>query len=100
MIRGTTPTHVFTLPFDTDLVKKVKVIYAQDDEIIVTKESAACECAGNVVTVKLTQEETLKFNCKKSVQIQMRILTKGGDALASEIKLVDVEKCLESEVLV
>ena len=98
MIRGTTPTHIFELPFDTDLIDKVKVIYAQDDEIIVTKEQTACECAANVVSVKLTQEETLKFDCRKSVQIQMRVLTKDGDALASEIKLVDVEKCLESKV--
>ena len=98
MIRGTTPTHVFELPFDTDLISKAKVIYAQSDAILFTKDKAVCECAANVISVKLTQEETLKFDCRKAVQIQIRILTTDGNALASEIKLVGVEKCLESEV--
>lgn len=99
MIRGTTPTHNFRLPFSAEMVSKFKVIYAQDDSVILTKENETCECDGNVIKVRLTQEETLKFDCKKAVQIQIRVLTLGGDALASNIKLVDVDKCLESEVI-
>jgi hypothetical protein len=97
LIRGTTPLHIFTLPFDTEQIDKVRIIYAQDDRVIFTKEQ--CKCEGKVVSVKLTQEETLKFDCRKKVQIQMRILTKDGDALVSAIRSVVVEKCLESEVL-
>jgi len=97
MIRGTTPTHIFTLPFDTEQIDKVRVIYAQDDRVVFVKEE--CEKEANVVSVKLTQEETLKFDCRKKVEIQMRILTKDGEALASVIRKIDVEKCLESEVL-
>lgn len=99
MIRGTTPTHIFELPFDTDLIDKVKVVYAQDDRVVFTKEQAECTLEANVVSVKLTQEETLKLDCRKYVQIQLRVLTKEGEALASEIKTVDVKKCLESKVL-
>jgi hypothetical protein len=99
MRRGTTPTHKFRLPFSAETVSKFKVIYAQDDVVILTKENESCECNGNVITVRLTQEETLLFDSKKIVQIQIRILTLGGDALASDIKLVDVDNCLESEVI-
>lgn len=99
MIRGTTPTHYFNLPFDTSNIDKVKVIYAQDDKIILTKETESCTCENNVIKVCLSQAETLMFDCKKAVQIQIRVLTNGGDALASTIKLVDVGKCLESEIL-
>lgn len=99
MIRGTTPTHKFIFPFDTSLCKEIKIIYAQADKVIFDKTATQCELDGNSVAVKLTQEETLRFDCKKPVQIQVRALTLGGDALASSIKLVDVEKCLENGVL-
>lgn len=99
MIRGTTPTHFFNLPFDTEIIDKVKVIYAQNDNVMLTKEKESCACEGNVIKVRLSQEDTFKFDCKKLVQIQLRILTNGGDVLASTIQLVEVEKCLESEII-
>ena len=40
MIRGTTPTHIFNIPFDTSLVDEVKITYAQEDEIILIKGTA------------------------------------------------------------
>ena len=98
MIRGTTPTHTFVLPFETTTVKSAKVVYAQSDVAIVEKTS--CDMDGNTLSVKLTQEETLKFDCKKNVEIQLRILTEGDDALTSDIIVVDVMRCLDDEVLV
>lgn len=99
LVRGTTPTHTFTLPFDTEIVGKIKVTYAQNDVVVLEKEQAACECSGNTVTVRLTQEDTFKFDCKQCVQIQVRVLTQTGDALVSEIKHIGVRKCLDGEVL-
>lgn len=99
MIRGSTPTHIFTLPFDMGDADKVKIIYAQDDNILLTKERNACKIESNVVSVKLSQEETLLFDCKKQVQIQIRVLTAGEDSLVSDIIHVSVAKCLESEVM-
>jgi hypothetical protein len=99
MIRGTTPTHVFTLPFDTALIREIKIIYAQNDNVVLEKKLAQCTLKGDTATVKLTQEETLLFNCHEYVQIQVRVLTLSGDALASTIERVSVGKCLENEVL-
>lgn len=98
MIRGTTPTHVYTLPIDTSLIDKIKITYAQKGEIVLTKEKDDCTFAGNTVTTELTQEETFKFDASL-VQIQIRVLTLGGEALASHIRTVPCADVLEEGVL-
>ena len=99
MIRGTTPTHIYTLPVETAILKELKIIYAQADNILFEKVAAHCEMTENTASVTLTQEETFLFDCKKPVQIQVRALTVAGVALASPIMLIDVQKCLDNEVL-
>lgn len=101
MIRGTTPTHTFNIPFDTSAITALRIIYSQGDEQILVKELPDCTVDGNTISVKLTQEDTFKFDChKNTVQIQLRVLTAGNDALASDPVSVPVFKCLDSEVLV
>lgn len=100
MIRGTTPTHTFTLPFDVSEIRQVKVIYAQNDEEIFCKRTEDCELYGSAIKVRLTQEETFLFDCKKLVQIQIRVLTHGGDSLSTDVISTSVKKCLDDEVLV
>ena len=100
MIRGTTPTHTFNIPFDTSMVKEVKVTYAQDDTVVLEKRTSDCELDGQRIIVTLTQEDTFLFDCKKAVEIQIRVLTVGGDALGSVPEKVGVSKCLDDEVLV
>lgn len=100
MIRGTTPTHTFNLPFDTYLIDKIKISYAQDGNVVLTKEKDDCTLQGNSVKVRLTQEETLKFNARYKVQIQVRVLTTESDSLASKIYERSMEDILEEGVLV
>ena len=99
MIRGTTPTHTFNIPFDTSMVKEVKILYAQDDVKLLEKKNGDCTLAGQSISVTLSQEDTFLFDSKKPVEIQIRVLTLGGDALASIPEKVGVSKCLDSEVL-
>ena len=99
MIRGTTPTHIFTLPVETALLSELKIIYAQDDNILFCKKANNCEMTKNTASVTLTQDETFSFDCKKPVQIQVRALTVAGVSLSSPIMLISVEKCLDEEVL-
>lgn len=99
MIRGTTPTHTFVLPIQRDLVKKLRIIYAQRDNVLFVKEMDECIWEENTVIVKLTKEDTFLFELDCPVQIQIRILTQTDDSIASDIKLVSVDKCLEDEVL-
>lgn len=100
MIIGTTPKHTFNIPFDTSLISKVRVLYSQDDVLVLTKKHEDCVIENNTVTVELTQEDTFKLDHTKDVEIQLRVLTTGNDAIASIPKKVGIVKCLETEVLV
>lgn len=95
---GTTPTHTFTLPAEIATVTaKARVVYSQCYRVVLTKEVAALD--GNDVVVNLTQEDTLKFHNRKPVDIQVRVLTKTGEALSSDIITQKVCDCLEKAVL-
>lgn len=99
MIKGTTPTHIFKIPFPASLVKEAMVIYAQGDIEVFHKDTYDCEIKNNEISVMLTQEETLLFNHRMPVQVQLRVLTTKGVAMASDVKVISVHKCLNSEVL-
>lgn len=96
---GTTPTHTFVLPFEASDFKKIQIVYSQNDQIILEKTVDDCKLNGNVVSVKLTQEETFKFDKQYSVKIQMRVVTPEGDVLSSDVLSVCCDECLSSEVL-
>ena len=97
---GTTPTHKFTIPINTDVVKEVEITYCQANEIILQKYIGDCQLEGNTVKTTLTQEDTFKFDEKTNVEIQVRVLDLNGAAFASGIMCVDVKRCLSKEVLV
>lgn len=99
MIRGTTATHVFKLPFSVDFIKTLKIVYGQNDKEIFHKKTESCILSGNVATVRLTQRDTFKFNDEQKVQVQVRCLTKNDDALVSDIKITMARPCLDNEVL-
>lgn len=99
MIQGTTPTHIFTLPFDVSMIEKVRIIYSQKEKPVVTKDTEDCQLEDKDVFVVLTQEDTFAFDHNEPVEIQIRVLTTDGAAIASYIKKVDCYKCLENEVL-
>ena len=99
MNRGTTPKHHFTLPFDTGLLKTVRIVYSQMDEVILVKTGDDLIFEGDTVTTQLSQEETLRFSCRKPVEIQVRVLTKAGEAHNSVIIKTSVSRCLETEVI-
>ncbi len=99
MIRGTTPTHIFTIPFETELIADLRIIYAQNGEEKIVKKLADCTVDGQTITVTLSQEDTFKFDCSKKVQLQIRVLTYGDEALSTDVMLITVEQCLNDEVL-
>ena len=99
MIRGTTPTHKFNISFDTSLIKDIRISYAQDGAIITEKSLDDCALEGDVITTSLTQEETLKFHEKRPVELQIRLLTTLGTAMATRIYTLNAGKVLNEEVL-
>lgn len=99
MIRGTTPVHIFTFPFDISQIQSIRVIYSQKSTIVLKKEGHDVALSGTKATVKLSQEDTLSFSAEVPISIQIRILTNSGDALASNIISVSCRKILDNEVL-
>lgn len=97
MRRGTTPIHRFTLPVKTEEISKIRVLYAQNGKLILTKQDEVTYESGRAV-VTLTQEDTLLFKSGTMAEIQLRIITTDGDVLASNVLTVRVKRLLEDEV--
>ncbi len=99
MIRGTTPTHIFRLPFDSSLLSSARVVYKQGQREVLRKETGAFTMEANILKLTLSQEETLSFDCKLSVKLQLRVKTTAGQVLAMKPRIVTVDECLDDEVL-
>ena len=101
MIRGTTPTLQFTLPFDTSLIAEMYVTIAQDGKTVMEKALSDCSCSGTSVSLVLTQEDTLGLQQQphSRAEIQLRVRTTAGEALASDIMRVHVDRILKEGVI-
>lgn len=89
--RASTPTHFFSIPFDTSSVTGVVIIYAQNGEGVFTKKTADCTITDHDVSVTLTQADTLSLKegtCKAQL-----VVYSGNNALVSnaiEMTVVDI----------
>lgn len=109
MIRGTTPTHVFTFDdINPSELSILNIYYAQQGNVILEKHKNDCSFYTNTdgsysASVTLSQEETKLFKAKResdTVEIQVRILTGDGKALATPKYRLPIHDVLDDEVLV
>lgn len=99
MIRGTTPTHIFTLPFDSGEISQLRLTYSQDGVTVFEKNETEVNRAGTQLEYTLTQTESLAFTEQKAVEIQLKIKTIDGTVVASKIMRTNVSTVLNEEVL-
>ena len=99
MRRGSTPLHTFTLSIDTAELLKIRITYHQLGRCVLTKTEKDATLDGYDVSVRLSEKETLAFRCSQDVDIQIKVLTKSGDVIPSDPLRVDVESCLDDEVM-
>ena len=98
MRQGTTPTIQITInDIDLNEMQNIYVVFEQNGYIL-KKESSDLDIEGNVISVLLCQEETLNFK-EGTCNIQLRMITKGGVAIASPIKSTKVYRVLNKEVI-
>lgn len=98
MRQGTTPTIQITInDIDLNEMQNIYVVFEQNGYIL-KKESSDLEIEGNTISVSLSQEETLNFK-EGTCNIQLRMITKGGVAIASPIKTTKVYRVLNKEVI-
>lgn len=103
MTRGTTPTHTFTLPdnLKTATISTLYITYAQHGETVLEKTLDDVTNNNGVLTCTLTQADTLAFDvldqrCKHdTVEVQVRMKTSDGVAMASDIMSVPIMDILK-----
>lgn len=101
MIQGTTPKHTFVLDVDVDQIEKVNILYTQEGYIVLKKTTEDCEfdSENKSVAVTLSQKDTFDFNSEAKVEVQVRLLLKDGQALASDPVKMSVSRCFDNEVI-
>lgn len=83
MIIGTTPTHTFTLPYDTNLIKDLVITYSQYDNMVFQKSLSDCALSGNKIAVNLSKEDTMKLK-DDIYDIQIEVTTQEDKVIKSK----------------
>jgi hypothetical protein len=102
MIKGTTPTLQFKLPFDSSLIKKAEIVVMYVDankEVLIVRNLEDCTLGDKSIETKLTQEETLKLPAPSTVEVQLRIVTTDDSILATVPEKVTVKRLLKEDVI-
>ena len=102
MIKGTTPTLHFILPFESSLIKSAEIVVEYVDAnkaVQIVKVTEDCELGEMSISAVLTQEETLRLPAPAIASVQLRVLTKDDKALATEIQKVSVKRLLKEDVI-
>lgn len=99
MIRGTTPTLEFNLPFDVSDIAAGYITFSQYGQPVFEKELKDAVCVGTLITLKLSQEDKLKLLAGTRTYIQLRVRLVTGDAMASKIMTVRTDMILKDGVI-
>lgn len=101
MIRGTTPTLEFTMPFDTSLIAELYITITQNGATALEKTLSDCNCNDTSVSLTLTQEDTLRLEQKpySDSEMQIRVRTVAGEVLTSDIMSIYVGRILKDGVI-
>ena len=99
MIRGTTPTIEFELPFDPAELEELYITINQNGKTVIEKTLSDCNFNEKLAAVKLSQEDTLELCCHGMAEIQVRGKDKMGTVFASNIEKVCAERVLKDGVI-
>lgn len=104
MIRATTPLQEFVFTVNPETFSKILITYSQEETIILEKteeDLTITEDASGTrwtASFRMTQQEANLFD-EGAARVQVRVLTQGNEALASDITTVKVSEVLDDEVL-
>lgn len=99
MRRATSHDFSFNLPRDADFYSEILVTLAQNGEEIINKRKAELQLNGPVVSLSLTQEETLRFEAGVPAYVQIRAYATPTEAPGSRVWKIPVYASLNEEVL-
>lgn len=98
MYRGTTPTIGFQLPFECSYIDVLNIAFAQNNKVVFEKTLNDCKLDGRIITVWLTENDTLALNDRKELEIQLRAAI-GNNKIASDIITTSVKRILKDGAL-
>ena len=99
MYRGTTPALAFKLPFQASELAEAWITIAQMGRSAIKRTLDECIIDGDTLIIELSQEETLALRSGHATEAQIRARKTTGEALASNIMPVDVNRILEEGVI-
>ena len=94
MYRGTTPTNVFRTDVDLENASVLFVRYKQNGKVVLEKSLEDVSVKKTLVTVNLTQKETLLFQ-DGIVTIQIRAKFPDNTAIASNLIRTTAEEIVK-----
>lgn len=101
--RGCTAVHTFKIPGmpAASSLNVVLVSYMQNGKIVVEKTTQWVSIDDSVpaVVVPLTQKDTLAFEEKGEITVQVRMLTNAGEAIKTTILAGSADKVLNTGVI-
>lgn len=101
MILGSTPTHIFYLPFQVNVIEGVLISYAQKHKVVLRKRTSECILEDKQISVKLSEEDTFAIDDSiPSVDVQIKIKLITGDVVVSRPIRISVRECFDEEVVV
>jgi molybdopterin-biosynthesis enzyme MoeA-like protein len=98
MIRYTTPTLIFKLPFEASYLSNAYITIKQSDATI-EKTLDDCTLSEKTLSVILTQEDTGKLAAGKETRLQVRCTGNDNKKYASKIKKLRVDDVLKEGVI-
>ena len=103
MIKGTTPTLHYKLPFESSIIKTAEIVLEYVDankRVLIVKGFEDCSLGENSIEAVLTQEETLQLPAPSIAHAQLRVVTIDGTILATEAKAVSIKRLLKDDAIV
>jgi len=98
---GTTPSYTFDIPFDLSIIENIRVVFKQDDKIVLKKEKADCTFDVDTSSIKITlsEKETFEFEKGQIIKIQLHVSIVGNSAITSNVMDDYAWECLDDEVI-
>ena len=101
MIRGTTPTLRFKIPYTEEQIQLGYITFSRKGEVFldVPLSDNRVLVENYAIYITFTQEDTLRFNSRAVYSVQLRILLQDDIAVASNIITIPVDSILKNGVI-
>ena len=101
--KGCTATNTFTVPFSADEVDVLFITYQQNNKTVIEKTidnvTFSTEDEQNILSVFLSQEDTINLQSNARIKIQIRARLKNSSVVKSNIIYTTTDEILKKGVI-